>query len=191
MNGPTGASSSIRAQSDMHADHILSEADAAQPTEPYGRSKLAAENAVRAADLPYTILRPVLVYSRDARGNLASLIRLARSALPLPFGAINNRRSLLAVENLIAAIEFVLADARARNETFIVADPQAVAVGAQGTEQLPVEAIPEVIQRQSHAGNSVGAPEPPRPRRQAPLSANWRKYITGSGGVNAGRTETT
>jgi UDP-glucose 4-epimerase len=120
--------SSIRAQSGPHADSALAEADPPQPTEPYGRSKLAAEQAVRNAGVPYTILRPVLVYTPDAKGNLASLIRLARSPLPLPFGRIANRRSLLAVENLISAIRFALEDPRAKAETFIVADPQAVSV---------------------------------------------------------------
>ena len=118
--------SSIRAQAGTHADRPLSEADRPQPTESYGRSKLAAEEAIRRAGMSHTILRPVLVYSAQAKGNLASLVRLARSRLPLPFGAIANRRSLLAVENLIDAIRFALEDARASNETFIVADPRAV-----------------------------------------------------------------
>lgn len=120
--------SSIRAQAGTHADHPLSENDPPRPTEPYGRSKLAAEQAVRAAGVPYTILRPVLVYTPDAKGNLASLIRLARSPLPVPFRRLSNRRSLLAVDNLIAAVRFALEDPRAENETFIVADPQAVNV---------------------------------------------------------------
>ena len=120
--------SSIRAQIGTFADHGLSETDVPQPTEPYGRSKLAAEEAVRAAAVPYTILRPVLVYAPDAKGNLANLIRLARSPLPLPFGRLSNRRSLLAVDNLIAAVRFALEDPRAANETFIVSDPDAVTV---------------------------------------------------------------
>ena len=74
----------------------LTEADPPRPTDAYGRSKLAAEEAVRAAGVPYTILRPALVYGPGAKGNLASLLRLARSPLPLPFGAFRNRRSLLA-----------------------------------------------------------------------------------------------
>jgi UDP-glucose 4-epimerase len=120
--------SSIRAQAGTHADHVLTEADAAQPTEPYGRSKRAAEDAVRQSGIAYTILRPVLVYAAGAPGNLADLIRLTRSALPLPFGAIDNRRSLLAVDNLISAVRFALQDPRARNEMFIIADPQPVSV---------------------------------------------------------------
>lgn len=120
--------SSIRAMSGTHAPHPLSESDPPCPTEPYGRSKLAAEDAVRAAGVPYTILRPVLVYTGDAKGNLAQLVRLARSPLPLPFAMLTGRRSLLAVENLIAAVRFALEDERAENQTFIVSDPDAVTV---------------------------------------------------------------
>lgn len=120
--------SSIRAMTGTHTDHPLSESDAPRPSEPYGRSKLAAEEAVRAAGVPYTILRPVLVYTPDAKGNLAQLIALARAPLPVPFARLAGRRSLLAVENLIAAVRFALEDARATNETFIVSDPQAVTV---------------------------------------------------------------
>ena len=120
--------SSIRAQSGTHATRRLSESDPPQPTEAYGRSKLAAEAAVRASGVPYTILRPVLVYGRGAKGNLASLLRLARLPVPLPFGRLSAKRSLLGVDNLIAAIRFALETERAGNETFIVSDPQPVSV---------------------------------------------------------------
>jgi UDP-glucose 4-epimerase len=73
-------------------------------------------------------LRPALVYGPNPKGNLASLIRLAALPLLLPFGAFANRRSLLAIDNLIAAVRFALGDARAENETFLVADPEAISV---------------------------------------------------------------
>jgi UDP-glucose 4-epimerase len=120
--------SSIRAQSGPHAGRPLSENDDARPTDAYGRSKLAAERAVRASGVPFMILRPVLVYAPGARGNLAALIRLARSPLPLPFARLSEKRSLLSVDNLISAIRFALDDTGAANETFIVSDPEAVSV---------------------------------------------------------------
>lgn len=120
--------SSTRAQAGAAADHPLTEADEPRPTDAYGRSKLAAEAAVRTSGVPYTILRPGLVYGPGAKGNLASLIRLAALPLPLPFGALSNKRSLLALDNLIAAVRFALEDARATNETFLVADPEPVTV---------------------------------------------------------------
>ena len=73
--------SSIRAQTGPTTVHALTEADPPHPIDAYGRSKLAAEDAIRAADLPFTILRPTLIYGPGVKGNLASLMRVARLAL--------------------------------------------------------------------------------------------------------------
>jgi nucleoside-diphosphate-sugar epimerase len=121
--------SSIRAQSGPASRQILRETDAPHPTDPYGRSKLAAENAVRASNVPFTILRPVLVYGADAKGNLARLLELARSPWPLPFGMFHQKRSLVARQNLIGAIRFALESPGALGETYIVADPSPLTLG--------------------------------------------------------------
>jgi UDP-glucose 4-epimerase len=102
---------------------VLRETDAPQPTEAYGRSKLAAEEAVRASNVSHTILRPALIYGPGVKGNLARLIELTQMNWPLPLGLCRNRRSLLARGNLIAAIHLALDAPAARNQTFIVADP--------------------------------------------------------------------
>lgn len=120
--------SSTRAQAGATSNAPLTEDAAPHPSDAYGRSKLAAEAAVRASGVPYTILRPALVYGPTPKGNIASLMRLAALPIPLPFGAFSNRRSLLALDNLIAAIQFALEDPRAVNETFLVADPNAITV---------------------------------------------------------------
>ena len=189
--------SSIRAQSGPHADRVLAETDVPHPTEPYGRSKLAAEQAVRNAGVPCTILRPVLVYTPEAKGNLANLIRLARSPLPLPFGRIANRRSLLAVENLISAIRFALEDPRAEGETFIVSDPQAVSVpeiiaicrGAmgRGAGLLPLPlglfaALFRAAGRRDTWDRLAGSLEAP-PRKL--MAAGWRPGLTTKAGLTA------
>jgi UDP-glucose 4-epimerase len=121
--------SSIRAQSGPVAHEVLCETDPPHPTDAYGRSKLAAETAVRAAKVPFTILRPVLVYGPGAKGNLARLLELARSPWPLPFGLFRQRRSLLARQNLMGAIRFVLESPQALNETYVVADPSPFTLG--------------------------------------------------------------
>jgi len=118
--------SSIRAQSGPVAEHTLTEVDDAKPTDAYGRSKLAAEAAIRASGVPFTILRPVLVYGTGVKGNLARLLRMAASPIPLPFAAFDNRRSLLGVDNLADAIEFVLETPATEGQTYIVADPQPI-----------------------------------------------------------------
>jgi UDP-glucose 4-epimerase len=120
--------SSTRAQAGAASSDPLTEDATPHPTDAYGRSKLAAEATVRASGVPYTILRPALVYGPDPKGNVASLTRLAARPIPLPFGAFSNRRSLVALDNLIAAVRFALEDPRAENETFLVADPNAISV---------------------------------------------------------------
>jgi UDP-glucose 4-epimerase len=115
--------SSIRAQSGPAADHALTERDVPGPTDAYGASKLAAEEAVRASGVPFTILRPVLLYGPGVKGNLALLARAAATPLPLPVRDFGNRRSLLGIDNFISALTFVLATPAAIGETYVVADP--------------------------------------------------------------------
>lgn len=114
--------SSVRAQSGPAADHVLDETDAAAPSDAYGRSKLAAEQAVRASGVSFTILRPVLIYGAGVKGNMAKLMQLARTPWPLPFGGLRNRRSLLARQNLVEAIHFILRTPATAGETYLVAD---------------------------------------------------------------------
>jgi nucleoside-diphosphate-sugar epimerase len=115
--------SSIRAQSGPAADHALTEHDPPAPTEIYGRSKLAAEEAVRDSGVPFTILRPVLLYGPGVKGNLALLARAAATRWPLPVKDFGNRRSLLGIDNFISALAFVLATPATIGETYVVADP--------------------------------------------------------------------
>jgi UDP-glucose 4-epimerase len=125
--------SSIRAQSGPVAEALLTEADPPRPTDAYGRSKLAAEQGLAEicseAGMDHANLRPVLVYGQGVKGNMAALLGLARSPFPLPLGALVAKRSILAAENLCAAIETVT-DAPGRlNRAFIVADPEPLTVG--------------------------------------------------------------
>jgi UDP-glucose 4-epimerase len=113
--------SSIRAQSGPTADRVLTEADVPIPTDPYGRSKLAAEQVVAASGISCAILRPVLIYGPGVKGNLAGLMRLAALPVPLPFGAFANRRSLLSVDNLNGAVRHLL-DTPEISGTYVVAD---------------------------------------------------------------------
>ncbi|HEY1980256.1 MAG TPA: NAD-dependent epimerase/dehydratase family protein [Xanthobacteraceae bacterium] len=115
--------SSIRAQTGPAANHVLTEHDRATPTDAYGRSKLAAEDAVRTAGVPFTILRPVLLYGQGAKGNFATLWRAAGSGWPLPIKQFANRRSLLGIDNFISAVNFVLKASSTAGQTYIVADP--------------------------------------------------------------------
>jgi len=120
--------SSIRAQSGPTADTVLTEADDPNPTDAYGRSKLAAERGLKDLDVDWVSLRAALVYGLGVRGNIAQLMRLARSPFPLPLRSLDARRSLLALENLSAAIETVLTAPGTLRRPFIAADAGALTV---------------------------------------------------------------
>jgi len=115
--------SSIRAQCGPAADHALTEHDPPAPVDAYGASKLAAEAAVRASGVPFTILRPVALYGPGVKGYFKLLARVAASPLPLPVKDFGNRRSLLGIDNFISALSFVLATPATIGETYVVADP--------------------------------------------------------------------
>jgi nucleoside-diphosphate-sugar epimerase len=76
-----------------------------RPSDPYGRGKLAIERALQAAaretGIELVILRPPLVYGPGVKGNFRALMRLVASALPLPLAGIDNRRSLIFIDNLV------------------------------------------------------------------------------------------
>jgi nucleoside-diphosphate-sugar epimerase len=120
--------SSIRAQCGPTAAAVLTESMEPKPTDAYGESKLAAEQGLAELDLDWVALRAVLVYGPGVKGNVARLIALARSPWPLPVANLAARRSLLALENLTAAIETVLAAPMSLRRAFIVADPQALTI---------------------------------------------------------------
>jgi UDP-glucose 4-epimerase len=120
--------SSIAAQSGSFSDHELTEDDPPMPSNAYGRSKLAGEQAIRAAGAFFTILRPVVIYGEGEKGNFATIHRISRLPIPLPFGALKAQRSVLSVQNFNSAGATALTNSRARGETFIVSDPTPLAV---------------------------------------------------------------
>jgi nucleoside-diphosphate-sugar epimerase len=69
-----------------------------------------------------TIIRPTLVYGPNAPGNFGRLVKLVRSGVPLPLAAINNSRSMIALDNLTDFIARCVAHPGAANETFVVSD---------------------------------------------------------------------
>jgi len=120
--------SSIRAQCGPTAPAVLTEAMEPAPTDAYGKSKLAAEHGLAELDVDWVALRAVLVYGPGVKGNIARLVRLARSSWPLPVAGLAARRSLLSLENLAAAIDTVLAAPAPLRRAFIAAEPQALTI---------------------------------------------------------------
>src|SRR5688572_14848133 len=111
------------------SDSLITEQTPCNPDSPYGLSKRAAEGAInrilKSSTADWCILRPTLVYGPENPGNMLRLVKLLRSGLPLPLGAVRNRRSLLYVGNLADAIKHCLEHPGASRETFNISDGQA------------------------------------------------------------------
>jgi UDP-glucose 4-epimerase len=120
--------SSIGAQTGSAADHVVTETDEPYPITAYDRAKLEAEEQIQRSGVPFTILRPVLVYGPGAKANIALLTRIAALPMPLPFGAFQNQRSLLAIDNLVQAIFLCLSSPETLNQTFIVCDREPISL---------------------------------------------------------------
>ncbi|WP_426419390.1 NAD-dependent epimerase/dehydratase family protein [Bradyrhizobium genosp. A] len=121
--------SSIGAQAGSAADGLVTENDkACCPVTAYDRAKLEAEEEIKRSGVPFTILRPVIVYGPGAKANIALIVRIAALPIPLPFGAFRNRRSLLSIKNLSEAVLFCLSGSATLNQTFIVSDPEPITI---------------------------------------------------------------
>lgn len=96
------------------------------PEDNYGISKAQAEEGLkdisRNTGMEVTIIRPPLVYGLGVKANFASMIRLARLNLPLPFASIRNKRSLVALDNIIDLILICINSTAAADQTFMVSD---------------------------------------------------------------------
>jgi nucleoside-diphosphate-sugar epimerase len=121
--------SSIRAQSGPTAEGVLTEERTPEPTDAYGRSKLAAEQGLAETALDWVALRLALVYGPGVEGNMARLIKLARSPYPLPLAGLKAEHSLLALDNLVEAVDKVLAAQEPLRRPLIVADPKPLTLG--------------------------------------------------------------
>ncbi|KAE9636503.1 UDP-glucose 4-epimerase family protein [Aeromonas veronii] len=96
------------------------------PEDAYGISKLAAETGLRElsieTNMEVVIIRPPLVYGPGVKANFSAMMNLASKNLPLPLGAINNKRSMVALDNLVDLIVTCIDHPKAANKTFLVSD---------------------------------------------------------------------
>ena len=112
--------------------HPFSENDIPAPQDPYGISKYEAEEGLRQlakeTGMAVTIIRPPLVYGPGVKGNFQSILRWVGSGIPLPFGAINNKRSFIALDNLVDFIMACIVHPKAANQTFLIADNEDLSI---------------------------------------------------------------
>jgi UDP-glucose 4-epimerase len=122
----------------------FTEEDAPAPESAYAESKARAEEGLLSlasrSGLNTSIIRPPMVYGRNAKGNFARLSRAVRLGLPLPFGSINNRRAIIAIQNLNSFVLHCLRTPERTEGIFLVADDEQVST-------------PELVRRIAHAVN--------------------------------------
>jgi UDP-glucose 4-epimerase len=102
------------------------ETDLPAPQDAYGISKYETELGLReiAAEtgMEVVMVRPPLIYGPGVKANFQALMRALVRGIPLPLGAIHNRRSLVALDNVVDLIATCIEHPAAANETFLVSD---------------------------------------------------------------------
>lgn len=100
------------------------------PDDPYGLSKYEAEQGLldlaKETGMEVVIIRPPLVYGPGVRANFATMMKWVNKGVILPFGDINNRRSLIALDNLVSFIIHCIDHPKAANEIFLISDGEDV-----------------------------------------------------------------
>lgn len=120
--------STAKVLGDESGQSPLTEDAPARPADPYSVSKLQAEQALAAlgGEMGVTVIRPPLVYGPGVKANFLALFSAVAKGVPLPLGGINNRRSLVYVDNLASAILACIGSPRAAGRTYHVTDGAAV-----------------------------------------------------------------
>ncbi len=127
------------------------ESDIPAPTEPYAISKWEAEQGLREIQketgMEIVIIRPPLIYGPNAPGNFGKMIKWLETGIPLPFGTINNKRSLISVNNLAEIIYKCIIQDEAANQLFLVSDGDdisttAILKAAAKGKKIPARLIP-------------------------------------------------
>lgn len=100
--------------------------DQAAPEDPYGISKYEAEQGLielsKETGMDLVIIRPTLVYGPSVKGNFLNLLKLSKLPIPLPFGLVKNKRSMVYLENLVDLIITCIDHPKAANRLFLASD---------------------------------------------------------------------
>jgi nucleoside-diphosphate-sugar epimerase len=118
--------SSIGVNGSSTTNNSFDESSTPAPKADYAISKWEAEQGLREllkdSDMELVIIRPPLVYAGHAPGNFRRLMRLVDTGLPMPFASVDNRRSMVSLENLVDFISLCIEHPAAANEVFLISD---------------------------------------------------------------------
>lgn len=168
--------SSIKVNGERTSTRPFLAGDRPSPEDAYGISKWEAEQALAEvavnAGLEAVVVRPPLVYGPGVKGNFARVCQAVRRGLVLPLGAVDNRRSLVALDNLVDLIVRCVAHPAAAGQTFLVSDGEDLSttelirrIGqAMGTEVRLLPVPPNLLRlagrmtgRNSEVGRLLGS----------------------------------
>ena len=142
--------------------HTFGADDLPAPVDAYAISKLEAEQALRTvcseSGMEFVVIRPPLVYGPGVRGNFLSMMRWVKRGIPLPLGAIANRRSLVALDNLVSFTMTCLENPAAANHVFAISDGEAVST---------TEMLRKIARAYAVAPRLIAVPE------------GWLRYVAG------------
>jgi UDP-glucose 4-epimerase len=106
---------------------LLTPETACRPNDAYGKSKLMAEEALKnleSRDFGISIVRPPLIYGQGVKGNMQKLMALVQKRKYIPLGNINNKRSMLGLDNFVALLDRVIETSK--SGTFLIQDSKPV-----------------------------------------------------------------
>lgn len=160
---------------DTNDRHPFLEDDVPRPVTYYGQSKLMAENGIKSildrSSTDFVIFRPPLIYGADCPGNFQMLLRLVRAIRILPFGSLEERKSILYIDNFLDAILHSLRSLEAANQIFIVSDP----------ESLKLKEIIDILMAELHGFAALNLPIRPAIlqlcTRIFGKQVRWQKFI--------------
>lgn len=122
-------------------DQAFTSGDIPAPLDDYGVSKLEAEQALLElagrVSMDVVIIRPVLVYGPGVKANFERMLATVNKRLPLPFRSVDNRRSLVFIDNLVDLILLCIRHPAASNRVFLVSDGHDLSIG-QILEKLAI-----------------------------------------------------
>jgi len=147
--------SSIKVNGEQtHPGKPFTENNEPNPQDAYGVSKREAEDGLMSlaheTGMEIVVIRPVLVYGPGVKGNFATLNKLVSKGIPLPLGAVKNRRSFVALDNLVDLIIMCLDHPAAANQVFLAAD---------GQDMSTTELLEEIAEAMCKSPRLVPVPE--------------------------------
>jgi nucleoside-diphosphate-sugar epimerase len=118
--------SSVKVNGESTFDRPFTETNLAHPEDAYAISKWEAEEALRQiakeTGMEVVIIRSPLVYGPNVKANFLKMMQFVKRGVPLPLGSIQNKRSLIGIDNLVDFITTTISHPKAANQTFLISD---------------------------------------------------------------------